>query len=143
MNYNIIRVLLSIIGLSPVRNTHDFDLKWEIAESIVEATNDIREQDILSRIAYFESGFRKSVINCSVKGDRGKSLGIFQVQPISKYDFHNACGTIQEQVNLALNYIHRSFEACPGNVGADLLSMYVSGTCKRGIKEAKHRWGVD
>jgi len=141
MNYAIIKVLLSIISLTPIRNISDFELKWDIAEAIANATDEPVEQDTLVKIAWLESGFRKRVASCQVKGDRGKSLGIFQIQPISQYDFHDACGNVQEQVNIALKYLHRSYEACPGNVGADLLSMYVSGTCKRGIREAKNRWG--
>lgn len=140
MNYAVLRVILSILSLSPVRSSEDFDFKWDIAEAISNSTDDVRQQDILIRIAYYESNFRRSVAKCSIKGDKGKSLGIFQVQPISKYDSKFACGSVENQVKLALNYIHRSFEACPGNAGADLLSMYVSGTCQRGLKEAKHRW---
>ena len=140
MNYSIIRVLLSIIGLSPIRNTNDFDLKWDIANAIVETTNEPQQQDTLVLIAYYESNFSNRVATCTKKGDKGKSLGLFQIQPITKYDAKYACGTPAEQVKLAYSYMVRSYEACPGNVGADLLAMYVSGTCKRGLIQAKNRW---
>lgn len=143
MNWNVIRIVLSILGLAPIRSAKDWDFKWELATAISDATDEPMEQDILVRIAYFESGFRRSVARCTVKGDKGKSLGIFQIQPQSKHDLSKACGTIADQTELALVYVHRSFAACPGNVGADLLAMYVSGTCQRGLKQAKHRWGAE
>lgn len=117
--------------------------RTEIAEAIVMATDDIREQEVLTRIAWYESALRPDVARCSVRGDHGRSLGLFQIQPIDPRDRGRACGSVHDQVALALSYVRRSAEACPGNVGADRLAMYVSGTCRRGLPQARHRWGEE
>ncbi len=139
----VLRVLLSMLALLPVRSAADWDLRWEHAAAIASVTDDVREQDVLTRIERFESGFRGNVARCERKGDGGKSLGSFQVQPITPSDARRACGTPVEQAALALSYVRRSAEACPGNVGADTLAMYVSGSCRRGLRQARERWGTD
>lgn len=136
--YAVLRVFLGILLLSPARNPRDFEAKWTFAEAIVEATDDLREEDVLTRIGFYESNY-----GIRARGDRGRSLGAFQIQPITPSDRAMATGTVFEQAKLAVAYVRRSAEACPGNVGADRLAMYVSGTCTRGIREARHRWGQD
>lgn len=132
-----------MLALSPSRGTLDLEFRWDLAEGIAAATDDPREQDVLTRIAWFESGFRRNVAGCRLRGDRGRSLGTFQVQPMTWDDAREACGTPAEQATLALRYVRRSAEACPGNVGADRLAVYVSGTCRRGLRQARERWGDD
>lgn len=140
MTAKVFYTLTLILGLSFSRNEKDEKFKHEIAEAITTVTDDVQKQKILIRIAWLESNFRVRVANCRITGDKGKSLGIYQIQPITKSDARKACGTILEQTQLALKYVSRSFNACSKNTGYDLLAMYVSGTCKKGIRQAKNRW---
>lgn len=142
-NYAALRVFLFLASLLPIQGRLDMLLRWETAEAIASVTDDPRDQEILGRIARYESGFDPRVAACLRKGDGGRSLGLFQLQPIETRDAARACGSLVQQAELALRYMRRSAEACPGNVGADRLAMFVSGTCARGIREAKHRWGEE
>ncbi len=141
--YVVLRIVLGMLALAPARGSNDLDLRWDLAAGIAAATDDPHEQDVLTRIAWFESGFRKNVAECRLRGDHGRSHGFFQVQPRSPMDAQAACGSSAEQAALALRYVRRSAEACPGNVGADRLAIYVSGTCTRGLRQARERWGDD
>lgn len=143
MNLVILRIVLGMLLLCPARNARDLAYRFDLAEAISSATDDPHEQDILTRIAWFESAYRSDVAACGVRGDRGRSLGVFQVQPRSPTERRNACGNLAQQADLALRFMHDSAEACPGNVGADTLAMYVSGSCTRGLVQARHRWGQD
>ena len=139
-----IRILLAMIALYPLnarRLAADYEQRFILATAIVEATDDPVRQIVLARIARFESGFDPRVGRCERKGPQGE-LGFFQVKPIAKGDEKRACGSALEQAKLADAYVTRAAEACPGNVGADTLAMYTSGTCARGIREAKNRWGT-
>ena len=139
---NSLALFLFMVSLAPIRNAKDFDFRWFLAEAIVDAApGDVQQQRTLARIAWLESAFRRAVARCEIKGDRGASLGAFQVKPIDRGDDKRACsGDLRDQARLAKSYVDRSAEACPGNVGADRLSMYTSGTCVRGLPQAKHRW---
>lgn len=141
VGYAVLRVVLSMIALLPLRGESDLLFRWDIAHAIVTVTDDPIEQNTLTLIARRESGFRQNVARCERRGDNGKSRGTYQIQPMASADASNACGTPIEQADLALRYVRRSADACPGNVGPDTLAMYVSGTCTRGLREARERWG--
>lgn len=140
LNYAVLRVFLAIVVLSPARSARDVESKWETADAIASATADVQEEDTLVLIAYLESNFRADVATCKRLGDHGKAFGTFQLHPIERSHARAVCGSPHEQARLALEYVRRSAEACPANVGADRLAMFVSGTCTRGIREARHRW---
>lgn len=138
-----LRVLLTMLGLATLRGheDRDFDFRWQLSEAIVNATDDEHEQDVLARIAWFESSYRRSVARCEVLGDGGKSRGVFQTQGMSEADRKAGCGTLPQQVEVALRYVRRSAEMCPKNEGAAMLNLYVSGRCDRGLVQARARWG--
>lgn len=136
-----LRILLAMIALYPLRGARDYEQRFILAAAIVEATDDPIRQIVLARIARFESGFDPRVGRCERKGPQGE-LGFFQLKPQTPAERKAACGSALEQAKLASRFVARSAEACPGNVGADTLAMYTSGTCARGIPEAKHRWGT-
>jgi len=136
-----LRVLLMMVSLLPLRGARDYAFRWQLAEAIVEAApGDEQAQDTLALIARYESGFARDVARCERRGDRGKSRGVFQLQPIERGDERAACGDLPAQARLAKTYIERSALACPGNVGADKLAMFTSGTCAKGIPQAIRRW---
>ncbi len=137
-----LRVLLEMLALSPHRDDADLLLRTQLADAIVTATDDLREQTVLARIAWFESNYRRHVASCKVKGDKGASLGLFQIQPRSKRDREQACGTLANQVDVALRFVRRSVEECSANRGSAKLNLYVSGRCDRGDVESKLRWGA-
>lgn len=134
-------IFFFILSLSPIRSFNDYELKWMLAQEIEKSTDDLRRQEVLARLAWFEGGYWMSVANCKVKGDKGQSHGLFQIKPRTPRERKMACGTLTEQIALANEFLDRSANACPQNSGADTLAMYVSGTCQKGIKQAKHRWG--
>lgn len=141
----ILRLFLLMLDLADTRGDADVLYRLDLARAIVIATDDVREQEVLTRLAWFESSFRRSVARCAVRGDRGRSLGVFQIQPSGEHparDAVSACASLPEQAALALAYVRRSAAACPRNVGAMQLAMYVSGTCNRGVREARARWGA-
>jgi hypothetical protein len=135
-------VLYQMIMLAPLRGDADTLLRSQLANAIVEGTDDAREQTILARLAYFEGSYSRHVASCAVKGDNGRSLGLFQVQPRSTEDKREACGTLAAQVRVALRFIRRSVEVCSGNVGSAVLNLYVSGDCTRGHAASALRWGA-
>lgn len=138
-----LRVLLFMIELFALRGDKDLAFRWELADAIATATDDVQQQETLALIAARESGFRRNVARCEIKGDGGKSLGTFQLQPIDAGHARRACSAdLREQARLAKSYVERSAEACPGNVGADRLAMFVSGTCARGLRAARERWAT-
>lgn len=136
-----LRLFLLTLLFSPIRTEGDALHRVALANAVADATDDPEEQTALVRIAWYESALRSDVATCRTLGDGGKSKGLFQVQPQSARDAKLACGSIPEQVEVALRYVRRSAEACPGFEGADKLSLYVSGKCVRGMAQAKHRWG--
>lgn len=124
------------------RGERDVLFRWELAQAIAAATDDEEEQFTLARLAAFEAGFRRNVARCDVKGDHGKSLGEFQIQPMSPKDAEDACSErLSRQVGLALRYMRLSADKCPKNKGAAKLHLYVSGRCDAGHVEAARRWG--
>lgn len=137
-----LRVLLAMLSLAPVRGEKDALFRIALAQAIVEATGDVQEQDVLARLAWFESGYRRNVARCEILGDHGRSRGTFQVQGITDADRKASCGGLLEQAKLAVSYMHRSAAACPRNEGAMRLAVYVSGRCDRGLAQARARWGA-
>lgn len=136
-------VFLLMIELVEIRGPKDFDYRWQLAEAISEGTEDPDERRVLARLGFYEGGYRRAVARCEIKGDGGKSVGAFQVQPASPKDAKMACGTLSEQVDVAIRYLRRAADACPQNEGFMRLAVYVSGRCDRGQKAAKERWGID
>ncbi len=135
-------ILLAILLISPGRGDADLLFKTQLSYAIAEGTDDPKEQEELRRIAWYESGYRRSVASCKVKGDGGKSHGTFQVQPRSPEDRADACGTLQRQVAVALRFIRRSHEVCAHLEPRDQLSLYTTGRCIAWQKEARERWGA-
>lgn len=114
-----------------------------VDRAIADATSDPDERRVLARIALYESGLSPTVARCAERGYEGNvSLGLYQISPQTSEDFRQACSSIAAQTSLAVRYVRASFVACPANIGADRLAMYVSGTCTRGLRQARERWGV-
>lgn len=135
-------ILFLMMVLSPFRSNSDVRFRIDLSTAIAFYAETPKEAEILTRIAWYESAFRPDVARCGVTGDHGKSLGIFQIQPQNSYDRRAACGSLYQQAQLALETVRKSAAACPGNAGADELAVYVSGGCKKGIRQAKTRWAV-
>lgn len=135
-------IVLLMVILAPIRGEKDYAYRWALADALVTASDgDSQLAETLTRIAWFEGGFRRSVARCEIRGDKGKSLGAFQIQPQSPHQAKAACSPdLLVQAKLARSFVERSADACPGNVGADRLAMYVSGTCARGLAKARERW---
>ncbi len=138
-------ILMLMFLLAPFRGAKDYEYRFALATAIEHATDDPKEQEILARLAWFEGGYRRNVARCEILGDKGKSRGVFQIQGMSAADQKAACGTLDQQTELAVRYIRRSAEQCPMNEGPARLNLYVSGRCwekaKAGLPAAIKRWG--
>lgn len=113
--------------------------RWQLATAIVSGTDDPVEQRVLARIAWYEGNYRRTVASCQNRGDHGKSHGSFQIQPRTPDEKKQACGTLNEQVALALVYIRRSRELCAHLPERDQLSLYTTGKCQNN-RESQLRW---
>lgn len=137
-----IRVLILMFEIAAPRSDGDILFRHQIANAIATETDDVREQDVLARLAWYEGSFARHVASCRTRGDHGASYGLFQIQPRSPEDKRDACGTLNAQVRVALRYMHRSFDVCSANRGAAKLNLYTSGRCDRGYEASKLRWGA-
>lgn len=134
----VLGIMLSF--LAP-RNDAEVLFRWQLASAIVSGTEDIIEQRMLTRIAWYESNYLVSVASCKRKGDHGKSHGTFQIQPRNKLEKQMACGTLNQQVSLALTFIRRSRELCSHLPEEDQLSLYTTGKCQNN-HESQIRWNA-
>lgn len=115
----------------------------EIAEAAFQVTQDPAELETLMKIAKWESGFRKDIATCIVKGDGGRALGPWQVRFRDNEEKHLLCQDYVSSARIAVDRIRESYEWCGkfGLKGSDLLSGYTSGKCRRNSISAKRRYG--
>jgi hypothetical protein len=114
-----------------------------ILTAVAAVTTDDWEADTLTRIAWWESGYRKEYINCTIIGKAG-DRGAFQVIPRSHSEAIDACSTDFEiQAKLALSRIRESRKMCEvkGFRGSDVLGGYTVGHCVRNEPLARLRYG--
>ena len=133
-------VLLYTLTLAPLRSEADTLFRSQLSDAIARGTDDERERIVLARLAWYEGSYSRRVASCAVKGDNGRSLGIFQVQPRSPLDRAEACGTLDAQVRVALRFMRRSVDVCRANTGSAVLNLYTSGSCERGHAASKDSW---
>lgn len=136
--FYVLGIMFSFVSVFDLNETQ-LHFRWSLATAIASGTSDPVEQRVLTRIAWYEGNFRQSVAECKRKGDRGKSHGSFQIQPRSAEEKRLACGTLDEQVALALVYIRRSRALCAHLPERDQLSLYTTGRCMNN-REAQLRW---
>jgi hypothetical protein len=114
-----------------------------IIQAIAVASSEDWEAETLTRIAWWESGFRKEYINCTIVG-KHRDSGAFQVIPRNHSEALLACSSNhEEQVKLALSRIRESRKLCESNGfrGSDVLSGYTIGKCTRGDSLSRVRFG--
>lgn len=136
--FTVLGIMFSFVSVYDLNETQ-LRFRWRLASAIVAGTDDPVEQRVLTRIAWYEGNLRQTVAECKRKGDKGKSHGSFQIQPRSAEEKRLACGTLDEQVALALVYIRRSRETCAHLPERDQLSLYTTGQCMNN-HEARLRW---
>jgi hypothetical protein len=113
-----------------------------ILKAIVAVTTDDWEAETLTRIAWWESGFRKEYVDCTTVN--GKARGAFQVMPFTHSEVLDACSSNFEiQAKLALGRIRSSRQQCErlGFRGSDVLGVYTTGKCQRNEPLARVRFG--
>jgi hypothetical protein len=114
-----------------------------ILTAIVAVTTEDWEAETLARIGWWESGYRKEHIDCTVIGKAG-DRGVFQVIPRNHSEALDACSSNFEiQAKLALSRIRESRKMCEakGYRGSDILGGYTVGHCVRGEPLARLRYG--
>ena len=121
----------------------DEDTFKSLIRSIDTVTQEDWEAETLLRIAYWESRFKKEVVNCTIVGKSG-DRGAFQIIPISYSQQLDACSSNYEiQSKLALSRIRESRKVCEskGFRGSDVIGLYTTGKCKSGDSAARLRFG--
>lgn len=123
--------MAAILALSP-RLAHDRaeDIARDIAH-VVETEPPLFQRRenagfLLVAVAYRESGFRESVETCRVKGDGGKSLGLWQTQ-----GDRAVCKNRRHAARVAFWMLRRSLEYCVHLPRFEnRLSLYTTGKCQ-------------
>jgi hypothetical protein len=113
-----------------------------ILNAIVTLTTDDWEAETLTKIAWWESGFRKEYVTCTVVNS--KARGAYQVVPFTRSEVLDACSSDFEiQTKLALYRLRSSRTQCEraGFRGSDVISVYTTGKCQRGEPFARVRFG--
>jgi hypothetical protein len=142
-DFDILGLVFYMFALLPPRGEKDIAFRYESAIAIVAATNSPEERLTLAKIQREESGFRRNVARCEISGDRGKSKGAWQIQPISGDDAKAVCGSLYEQATVALRYLRHSADVCSKNTGVAKYNLYMSGRCDHGTKAAEKRIVLD
>lgn len=94
---------------------------------------------LLASIAGFESGcFRDDVHFCARtgSGDGGHAWGLYQ----SHLSRARVCWSLRSATVVALEQVRESFAACSNERPAWRLSVYASGSCAAGHREAENRY---
>lgn len=91
------------------------------------------EARLLMSVAKHESHFSRAVLLCHVRGDHGRSLGAYQLQPRNDRERRDACDVTRAS-RLALARVRESIATCGDLTG------YVSGRCGVGKRAARERW---
>ena len=94
----------------------------------------------LVAIAHHESGVLERVQRCRVKGDTGRSIGLFQLMKGASWQGHTAdeiCADDHLQARLALAVLHRAADQCPRCAPAFWFRAYASGNGGRDSAAAR------
>lgn len=113
-----------------------------ILNAIVAVTTEDWEAETLAKIAWWESGFRKEYVSCTVVNS--KARGAFQVVPFTRSEVLDACSSNFEiQAKLARDRLRSSRTQCEriGLRGSDVISVYTTGKCQRNEPFARVRFG--
>lgn len=113
-----------------------------ILNAIVAVTTDDWEAETMTKIAWYESGFRKEYVSCTIVN--GKARGAFQVVPFTRSEVLDACSSNFEiQAKLAVYRLRSSRTQCErmGFRGSDVIGVYTTGKCQRGEPFARVRFG--
>lgn len=101
------------------------------------------EIETLLKIAYYESGFRRGIADCTIVNSKN-ARGTWQVVPRNTSESLRACSNdLEAQARLARERVRESRDMCErqGLRGSDVLGGYTIGKCVRGEPLAKMRYG--
>lgn len=121
-----------------------YELLIKLSDSIDNVAEHDWEAETLTRIAWWESGVRESIVTCKRKSSMGAS-GAFQVIPRNANEAQQACSSdLTEQAKLALRRVRESKTWCAnlGITGADSLGGYTSGKCYKNNRHSRLRYGT-
>lgn len=136
-----LRVLLFMLRLLPARDDADIALRMQIAEAIVAVTDDEHEQDLLAKIARYESSYRADVASCERKGPQ-REVTAWQILPRGMADRKALCVSLEGDAAIALDRIRESLTACRRLPEPERLCAYARGNCTSalGKRMSKARW---
>lgn len=140
-------VLATMLALPGV-HADDAPRLRPVADAIAEEAHDAplwsgaagerRTALVLTAIAAHESGLRESVRHCDVRGDHGRSVGLFQLQrgfAWFGYDEDEICNSDALQAHLALRVLRAHQATGVAGVGM-LMRAYASGSAAKSSRAA-------
>lgn len=95
---------------------------------------------LLLAIGVHESGLREEVQHCRVRGDNGRSIGLFQLMhrvACAPWSVEDVCGSDRLQASLALSVLHRHQDQCPRCAPRRWIAGYASGDGRRDSQAAR------
>ncbi len=113
-----------------------------ILDAIDYVTPEPLERKILLAIAAHESGFRRDVATCKVRGDGGSALGPWQVHPRDALERKATCANVVTAASYALDRVRESLAACVRLPEPERLAAYASGSCdnRGGRRVSREMW---
>ena len=112
-----------------------------VAEAIADAVRDDPQSPLLGSYKneaqlMLEYAWRESTFRTNAVGDHGSSLGLFQLQRLSKEVAFNP----KQSAVIWLQRAHDAYEKCSDNDESDRLAALCSGNCSHGKVEARGRY---
>ena len=132
-----------LFNLEPRNISLDVSMANDATNAIVAVTSEPWEVETLARIARWESGLRRNIVDCVVLGKLGER-GAFQVMARNHSEQLDLCSSdLSKQARIARDRIRESKKVCEsqGIRGSDVLGIYTHGRCIRGNRIAAFRYG--
>lgn len=93
---------------------------------------------LMASVVSLESSCRADVDSGAVKGDHGRAHGLMQVQ-LRPWE-RDLCDTRAGCLRIGRERLRESLHHCRGNAKDERLALYMSGSCRAGLRPARARW---
>lgn len=93
---------------------------------------------LMASVISLESSCRADVASGVVRGDHGRAIGPMQVQ-LRPWE-RGQCDTRKDCLRVGRERLRESLFHCRGNKKDERLALYMSGSCRLGLRPARARW---
>lgn len=101
----------------------------DIKLPVVGTNNKVKSALLMASIAKDESGYRQKVDDCTIKGDHGASVGLWQTMVFDWATRHSICTDRSFALRYAIKVVNISFDTCKYRPFQDKLITYACGFC--------------